>query len=140
MPIRIASSSDVTRLHEIRTSVRENRLSRPDRISHQDYIALLEGHGRGWVFEQDDTIVAFGIADARSRSIWALFVEPRFEGRGIGRALLDEMTAWLFAQSDESVWLTTAPGTRAAHFYRAAGWREAGEINGEIRFETSRGR
>ena len=124
-------------MHEIRTSVSENRLSNPDRIRHQDYEALLRGHGRGWVFEKDGTVVAFGIADAGTRSIWALFVEPGSEGQGIGQALLEAMTVWLFEQGDRPVWLTTAPATRAERFYRAAGWRETGRVNGEIRFECS---
>jgi GNAT superfamily N-acetyltransferase len=124
-------------MHEIRMSVRENRLSNPDRIRHHDYIALLEGPGRGWVFERDEAVVAFGIADAGSRSIWALFVEPGSEGRGIGQALLETMMAWLFEQDDRPVWLTTAPATRAERFYRAAGWRETGMVNGEIRFERN---
>lgn len=137
MPIRLATLTDVVRMHEIRTSVGENRLSSPDRIRHQDYVALLQGQGRGWVFDRDGTVVAFGIADAGTRSIWALFVESRFERRGIGRALLDAMTLWLFKQGDGRIWLTTAPATRAESFYRAAGWRETGRINGEIRFELS---
>ena len=135
MSIRLAALIDVVRMHEIRTSVRENRLSSPDRIRHQDYVALLEGQGRGWVFERDGAVVGFGIADAGTRSIWALFVEPGSEGRGIGRALLEAMTDWLFEQDDRLVWLTTAPATRAERFYRAAGWRDAGRVNGEIRFE-----
>ena len=139
MSTRLASLSDVVRMHEIRMSVTENRLSNPDRIRHQDYIALLEGQGRGWVFEREGAVVAFGIADAGSRSIWALFVEPGSEGRGIGQALLDAMTHWLFEQSDRPVWLTTAPATRAERFYRAAGWLETGRVNGEIRFERSYG-
>lgn len=151
MPIRLATLTDVVRMHEIRTSVGENRLSSPDRIRHQDYVALLEGQGRGWVFETlarrsgkaaktAGTVAAFGIADAGTRSIWALFVEPGFERRGMGRALLDAMTMWLFEQGDGPIWLTTAPATRAEGFYRAAGWRETGRINGDIRFELNSAR
>ena len=137
MPIRVATTDDIVRMHGIRTAVRENRLSSPDRIRHEDYAAFLSGKGRGWAFEQNGGLVGFGIADHQRRNIWALFVAPGFEGQGIGRALLDAMTEWLFAQSAAPVWLTTAPGTRAEGFYRAAGWREAGRENGEIRFELA---
>jgi hypothetical protein len=35
-----------------------------------------------------------------------------------------------------SLWLSTGPDTRAAGFYRAAGWRDVGRTqHGEIRFE-----
>ena len=137
MALRVATADDIVRMHEIRTAVRENRLSSPDRIRHEDYAALLSGSGRGWVFEQDGVVVGFGIADDLRRNIWALFVAPECEGQGIGRALLEAMTTWMFAQSDAAVWLTTAPKTRAEGFYRAAGWRETGLENGELRFERA---
>ena len=138
MPIRLALAADIPRLHAIRTSVRENRLSSPDRINFEMYRVRLEETGRGWVFDEEGQVAGFAIAEANTRSVWALFVSPDAEGRGIGRALLHEMTAWLFAQGSEPVWLTTAPGTRAERFYREAGWREAGrDANGEVRFEKS---
>jgi GNAT superfamily N-acetyltransferase len=138
MPIRFALAADIPRLHAIRTSVRENRLSSPDRIDREMYRVRLEDTGRGWLFEEGGAVLGFAIADAATRSVWALFVSPDAEGRGIGRALLNEMTAWLFAQGPEPVWLTTAPGTRAERFYREAGWRETGrDANGEVRFEKS---
>ena len=137
MAIRVAATDDIVRMHEIRTAVRENRLSSPDRIQPEDYAALLSGNGRGWVYEEDGVLVGFGIADGLRRNIWALFVAPAFEGQGIGRALLETMTSWLLAQNATPVWLTTAPGTRAERFYRAAGWREAGRENNELRFELA---
>ena len=138
MPIRLALAADIPRLHAIRTSVRENRLSRPDRIDHEMYRVRLEDTGCGWLFEEDGTVLGFAIADATTRSVWALFVSPDAEGRGIGRALLNEVTAWLFARGSEPVWLTTAPATRAERFYREAGWRETGrDADGEVRFEKA---
>jgi GNAT superfamily N-acetyltransferase len=102
------------------------------------YRVRLEENGRGWLFEEGGTVLGFAVADAVTRSVWALFVSPDAEGKAIGRALLNEMTAWLFAQGSEPVWLTTAPGTRAERFYREAGWRETGrDGNGEVRFEKS---
>ena len=45
---------------------------------------------------------------------------------------------WYFAQTKEKVWLGTAFNTRAADFYRKAGWTEAG-LHGtkEIKFEMN---
>ena|SRR5690349_12587170 len=138
MAIRLATVADVPRMHQIRTSVRENRLSHPDRVRLQDYVTLLSGAGRGWIAERDDVTVAFGIVDPLLRNVWALFVAPEFERQGLGRALLETMTDWLFEQGDGPVWLTTAPGTRAEQFYRTAGWRETGRRSEEIRFELTR--
>ena len=83
-------------------------------------------------------IVGFSIADLRDQNIWALFVQPGFDKQGIGRQLHDVMLNWYFDQTQETVWLGTAPGTRAEAFYIKAGWKETGTHgNGEIRFEMS---
>jgi GNAT superfamily N-acetyltransferase len=134
--IRIATVADYPELHRIRMSVRENVLSNPDAIDADDYREMITERGRGWVYEVDGRIVGFSVGDHSTRNIWALFVQPGFEGRGIGRALHDEMVRWLFEQSSEPLWLSTTPGTRAEGFYRAAGWRHAGDApHGEIRLE-----
>jgi GNAT superfamily N-acetyltransferase len=125
-------------MHAVRLSVRENALADPSRVQPEHYRAMLTERGRGWVWEDNGTIVAFGVADAAARNIWALFVQPAFASCGIGRQLLQAMTEWLFEQDTAPVWLTTEPGTRAERFYRAAGWREAGRTDqGELRFELA---
>ena len=125
-------------MHRVRMSVRENRLiSR--RLSERDYIVAIEATGRGWVVEDEGNIVAFAVGDASNGSIWALFVEPGHERKGYGRQLHDIMVAWLWEQGHDRLWLSTEPGTRAEHFYLAAGWHRAGLTDGgEIRFELQR--
>jgi len=48
------------------------------------------------------------------------------------------MLDWYFNQTKETVWLGTAPHTKAETFYRKAGWEEVG-LHGpdEIKFEMS---
>jgi GNAT superfamily N-acetyltransferase len=41
--------------------------------------------GKGWVAETEDQIVGFSIIDLKENNIWALFVHPDFENKGIGR-------------------------------------------------------
>ena len=94
--------------------------------------------GKGWVAEVDGRIIGFAIADLQGRSIWALFIHPDFDRQGIGRALHDIMLNWYFGQTTGPVKLSTAPGTRAAGFYRCAGWRETGHAaSGEVQFEMA---
>jgi GNAT superfamily N-acetyltransferase len=135
--IRTATEADIEPMHVVRCAVRENRLSRPDRITRDDYRAMLERDGRGWVAEVDGRVVGFAIADLCRFNVWALFIDPEHERRGIGRALHDAMMEWFLAQPGvERVWLTTAPGTRAESLYRRAGWSDRGlDVGGEIRFE-----
>ena len=40
------------------------------------------------------------------------------KGKGIGRELHDLMLIWYFTQTRETVWLATAPFTRAEQFYK----------------------
>lgn len=123
-------------MHRVRLSVRENVLSSPARISAVDYVQVIEVTGRGWVVECDGAIVAFAVGNASNGNIWALFVEPAYEGRGYGRMLHREMIEWLSSQGLQRLWLTTDPDSRAARFYAAAGWCEAGiSPCGELRYE-----
>ena len=140
MPLRLATLADIDAMHQLRLSVQENMLADPQRVVPEHYVPMLEKHGRGWVYELEGKIVGFAVADQRRRNIWALFVDPAFEGRGIGRALHDAMVRWLFERGSDPLWLTTEPNTRAEQFYSTAGWRRAGiEANGELRFELTYG-
>jgi len=132
---RAAQRADIPGMHRVRMSVKENRLVSMQ-LTDAHYIEAIESRGRGWVIEVAGTIVAFAIGDTSDASIWALFVEPGFEGRGFGRQLHDEMVGWLWQQGHERLWLTTDPGTRAQRFYEAAGWRPVGAgSHGEVRLE-----
>ena len=133
---REAEFSDIGRLHEIRTAVKENALSDPSRISAADYEEFIFRRGKGWVAESNRIITGFAVCDLQDENIWALFVHPDFEGRGFGRALQTAMLDWYFRQKDY-VWLGTAPGTRAEKFYRASGWREHGMHGNEIKFSMN---
>lgn len=128
MPVhlRLATPRDWPVLQRIRLSVRENRLSDPGRITEQDYVTHLRDLGRGWVAESDAGIVGFGIVRRSDGNVWALFVDPRFEGHGVGGLLHDAMMAWVFEQGVAEAWLTTDRGTRAEAFYRRRGWVEQG--------------
>ena len=134
--LRVATPADVAEIQRVRNSVRENVLSSPGRITDAMVAEHLTALGRGWVCERDGRLVGFAIANRRDASIWALFVEPGHEGRGIGRALHDTMLAWLRAEGLATVRLGTAPGTRAERFYRRAGWRATGlDAHGALGFE-----
>lgn len=136
--LRQASRADIAAIHAVRTSVRENQLTRSV-ISERDYLDHLETLGRGWVVEVTGRTVAVVIGNARDGNIWGLFVHPDFERRGLGRRLLETAVAWLWSQGLTQLWLTTAPGTRAQGFYESAGWTHAGNTeHGEIRFELNK--
>lgn len=119
---RRALHADIPAMSRIRLSVMENTLSDPARITRHMYEDFLERLGRGWVAEQDGEIVAFCYADKVNASIWALFVQPGHEGRGLGKSLLGLAANWLFDLGHARIHLTTGAGTRADCFYAAQGW------------------
>ncbi len=130
---REAAVEDIPALSEVRMSVRENVLSDPSKVTHEMCAAYLTVAGKGWVCEAGGEVVGFSVASLSDASIWALFVRPGYEGRGIGRRLLGLATDWLFGMGAPSVSLSTEAGTRADGFYEAQGWRR-GEVrrDGEV--------
>lgn len=138
MIYREATTADIPEIMRVRFSVKENVLSNPSLVTDADCEDYINRRGKGWVCEIENRIVAFAIADLHDHNIWALFVEPGYDGRGIGKRLHDDMLDWYFSQANHRVWLSTSPGTRAEQFYRKAGWTQTGITkSGEIKFEMS---
>src|SRR3954467_433245 len=98
MRIREALPNDIPALHAIRMSVKENVLNNPLLVTPQHYQDFITQNGKGWVCIIDDTIAGFAILDLRENSVWALFVDPRFEGMGAGRGLQEVMLGWFFRE------------------------------------------
>lgn len=141
MEIRTATEADIPTLFDIRTSVRENHQSleelAPLGVTPQGIAEMLRTSSRAWVAEVDGQPVAFSMADAKEGTIFAMFVRPEYEGRGLGRALMREAEAWLFGKGWDEIWLLTGsdPKLRANGFYRHLGWQEAGlQEDGQIKY------
>lgn len=138
MNFRIAAISDIPSIQMVRNSVKENILSNPGLITDlavEDYIT---NRGKGWVCEINSSIVGFAIVDLHENNIWALFIHPDFEKRGVGKKLQQIMLDWFFSHSDKTLWLSTSPGTRAELFYQNSGWVKKGKYgDGEIKFEMN---
>lgn len=144
--LRVATVADVPALFSVRTSVRENHLDLAqlaERSVTPGSIAdmLADGAARSWVVEEGHEVVAYSMADARSGTVFDLFVRPESEGRGYGRALLWAAEEWLFAAGWATIWLHTGqePYLRAHRLYRAAGWELVGPADHEdVRYEKHR--
>ena len=136
MILREATIEDIPQIQIVRHSVKENRLSNPGLVTDALCEENLTIRGKGWVCEIGDEIVGFAIADLKEKNIWALFVNPKYEGRGIGKRLHNIMLDWYFKQGQDYVWLSTAQNTRAEKFYSMSGWTNAGILpSGEVKFE-----
>jgi GNAT superfamily N-acetyltransferase len=109
-------------MHQVRCAVRENALTDPTRVTEASYAPYI-GAGTAWVaVAADGDLAGFAVLDSTDGSVWALFVAPGNEGTGIGRMLLDTLCDDAARRGLAALWLVTASGTRAEHFYRRAGW------------------
>jgi GNAT superfamily N-acetyltransferase len=136
MLFREAQISDIKQIQVVRNSVKENMLSDPALVPDSDVEDFITRRGKGWVCEIDGQIVGFAIADLQDNNIWALFLHPDHEAKGIGKQLHRLMMDWYFSQTNKTVWLGTAPNSRAEKFYRMQGWKEVGlHGKGEVKFE-----
>lgn len=128
--IRSGRAADLSAITHVRTSVVENHLSVAQMaalgITPQSVIADMEAGTLGcWVWDEEGQVTGFSMADRRDGSIFALFVLPGHEGRGIGSRLLAACEAWLKSHGHSAVRLSTGRNTIAHGFYQRRGWQIA---------------
>ena len=129
-----ATRDDIPRIFEIRAAVRENRLSDPSLVTPTLCEWFIE-NSVIWLWVENGCVKGFSAGDPRDGSIFALFIDPAYEGRGIGQKLLPLACQTLKAAGYETATLATAPATRAERFYRRDGWTEIGRRkDGQIIF------
>lgn len=140
--VRIGNGSDIGAIFDIRTSVKENHLSR-DQLTEMGITpsAIRQAMAATpclWIAEVDGIAAGFSMVDVEEACVFAAFVRPEFEGLGLGRSLMAKAEALLFKQH-QTIWLETAEASRAAGFYRNLGWLPTERLPaGDIRFEKHR--
>lgn len=136
---RRATTADISAMSDIRLSVRENMLSNPALVTREMYENYLDLLGRGWVCELQGQIIGFSYAAISDYSIWALFVDPKYEGLGAGKVLLQLACQYLFEAGAPTIQLSTNVHTRAEGFYLAQGWSRGEMRDGdEVYFRLNR--
>lgn len=137
MIFREAIIKDIPQIQFVRNSVKENMLSDPALVPDKDCEEYMTVRGKAWVCEIEEKIVGFCYIDLKENNIWALFIQPEYAEKGIGKNLHNIMLNWYFNLNKEKLWLGTAPNTRAETFYRKQGWKETGLHGKEIKFEMT---
>ena len=138
--IRPAGPGDGAAIMEVRLSVVENALTRSRLaelgITEASIDNMLETTHAGYVAGMGGVTAAFTMANRDSGEIFALFVRPEFEGRGLGRRLLGLALDSLASAGHETATLCTDANSRAFGFYVALGWRHTGfAANGDATLE-----
>lgn len=137
--VRVAEAADIDAVFEIRTSVTENHLSYQQLtelgITKETVRDTLEASPCLWIAEVEGTAAGFAMADVQEGSVFACFIRPHYQGRGLGRLLMGRAEVFLF-QRHATIWLTTNAASRAPSFYRKLGWSAVSDLpDGSIRFE-----
>lgn len=124
--IRLATVNDIETIFDIRTSVKENHLSHTQLaelgITTATIKDLIQDTSCVWVAELKDHVRGFAIADQGEGCIFAMFVHPDFEAKGIGAALLKKAEDFLF-QYFQEIYLETEQKSRAYEFYIRHAWQ-----------------
>ena len=145
MLVRVAQVEDIETLFEIRTSVIENHQSREEiaelGITPESVAQMIQTDCCAWIAELDRQPIGFSIANKTEKTIFGVFVLPRFEDRGAGRSLMQAAEDWLWSHEIEEIWLVTGNDSslRAYGFYLHLGWIPAGvesdgPFEGEMKF------
>lgn len=140
--VRSAEPSDVEGIFQVRTSVNENILTVAQLtemgITKASITEMILSSRCAWVAVDAEKIVGFSMIDLDEGSLFAAFVLPSYEGKGLGKKLVQAAEDALF-QQHHVAWLETGKTTRAAGFYRHLGWSNETDIDGgDIRLEKSR--
>lgn len=139
---RLALPSDIEGIFEVRTSVKENHLSREEMermgITESVVTDMIEKSRCAWIAEDDGKVTGFSMILPDEGCLFAAFVLPKYEGRGLGRILVGLAEQELF-KHHEVAWLETDKNSRAAKFYMHLGWvKKANVSESDIRLEKFR--
>lgn len=87
---------------------------------------IAEREVSGVVAEVDGQVVGFGVAgpskhEAFDRELFALYVLPDAQGRGLGKALVEQLATSLYAEGHRSLLAWVLVDNPALHFYESLG-------------------
>lgn len=99
---------------------------------------MIEKSRCAWVATEDDKVIGFSMILPDEGCLFAAFVLPEYEGRGIGRRLVGLAEQELF-KHHAIAWLETDKNSRAAKFYMQLGWVNKENVSeSDIRLEKRR--
>lgn len=142
--IRLATLQDIDTLFAIRTSVVQNHLSREQMAKLGITPTVLADSIREapcvWIAEVNGAPAGFSMVDLAGGEVFAMFVQPAYENRGLGRQLMAVAETALFERHDTLFLVTDGRDEiRANGFYQRLGWSVVDQVDGDdVRYQKSR--
>ncbi|MBN5141516.1 GNAT family N-acetyltransferase [Stenotrophomonas maltophilia] len=132
--VRDAHPDDAAACIDLRGRTRENAFSAAQLaelgITPESWAAgIAQGDSIGRVAWEGQRMAGYCFADSGEVLVLALL--PDYEGRGIGRQLLQEVVSLTRDAGHQRLFLACSadPRSRSHGFYRRLGWRPTGEID-----------
>lgn len=136
MPIsyRPARPEDIAACVDLRGRTRENAVP-PERLAALGITVaswsgqVRRGELRGHVAWDGGQMAGYAFGDVASGEVVVLALLPAYEGRGLGRLLLQRLMAELQSLGHARLFLgcSSDPAVRSHGFYRHLGWRPTGK-------------
>lgn len=133
---RKAVSEDIAACIDVRGRTRENAISikglRARGITHESWSGdVAAGNCPGYVCLDEGTIVGYCFGDKATGEIVVLALLPDWEGKGIGKNLLDRVVQDFAKLGFQRLFLgcSSNPKVRSYGFYRHLGWKSTGTFD-----------
>lgn len=134
LTFRQALPTDIADMFALRARTRENPIS-PHELAELGITpnstaeAMVRGRSSCWVCSDGSSLVGFATGDRTSGEILVVAVSPEFEGKGVGKRLLQSVIASLRSGGCSRLWLAASPDpcVRSHGFYRYLGWQPTGQ-------------
>jgi GNAT superfamily N-acetyltransferase len=142
LSFRSASPDDISTCIDIRGKTRENAVSvarlREFGVTLESWRHdVATGKLLGHVCLDDEAIVGYCFGDSKTGEVVVLALLPPWEGKGLGKQLLNRVVADLAQLGFKRVFLgcSSNPNVRSHGFYRHLGWVSTGtfdKLNDEV--------
>ncbi len=132
--VRDARPEDAAACIDLRGRTRENSAAQLAElgITPESWATgIAQGDSIGRVAWEGERMVGYCFADRDSGEVLVLALLPEYEGRGIGRQLLQEVVSLTRDAGHQRLFLACSadPRSRSHGFYRRLGWRPTGGID-----------
>jgi len=134
---RSARPDDIAACIDLRGKTRENSVSverlRALGVTLESWSAdVADGSYLGYVCEDAGRMAGYCFGDKTTGEIVVLALLPEWEGKGIGKQLLDKVVRDFIALGHRRLFLgcSSNPKVRSYGFYRYLGWKSTGTFDG----------